>query len=128
MRSIDYKTVERWPAGHYNSHRNVIVRYRGKRFELESGFGSSDSVRVYREGSRIYVLSINRGLQYAGLAEYDLASDGATSCANNEPAALAPAAECFMDRDYDIVETFGKRGLDLSEVTIARRLTEYLPY
>jgi hypothetical protein len=74
MRTINFWTTERWPGGDYNPHQNIVVRYRRQRYELECKAGSSDSLYVCRDGARVYVLSVNRGLQYAGLAEYDLAS------------------------------------------------------
>lgn len=127
MRAIDWNTVKRWPTGHFNPHENVVVkrpRCRTSTIELESKFGTRDHVHVYRDGDQVYVLSVNFGLQYVGLARYDL-SDAALGKLEPDKA-LEASAEVFVDRDYDIAETFGPRGVDLAPHTLIRRLYDHI--
>jgi hypothetical protein len=128
---------ERWPSQHHNPHHNlVLVRVRPtpkakmRNVELEISSGSRDEVSVYREGPYVYVLSINRPLNYVGLAEYDLRvepTERRQSLGWGDYAALDPVADVFTQADHEIDSMLGRRGLDLSERTILKRLMQYLP-
>lgn len=131
MQRIDRKKVERWPAGHSNSHKNFIVRYREKPYELENGAGSSDDVSVFREGRRVYVLVVNRGMPYVGLDEYDLTQEPSTKkgsggrFGDGDYESLEPSASMFA-QESQVEEVLGPRGTDLTDATMIRKLVEYL--
>lgn len=132
MQRIERKKVERWPAGHHNPHKNLVVRYRGKPYELESGAGSSDNVSVYREGSRVYVLVVNTRIPYVGLDEYDLAGEPVTKedftgifGQYEDYKSLEPSASMFA-QESQVEEVLGPRGTDLTDAAMIRRLMAYL--
>jgi hypothetical protein len=116
MREVKYRTVERWPNGHFNPHKNLIVRYRGRDFELECGAGSADRVYVYRCHELVHVLVVNRGLGYVGLSAYQL--DRRCDVQN-------AMAECFFQYDWEVADVLGKRGVDLEPREIRKRLAPY---
>lgn len=133
-----FERVERWTPGHHNPHDNLaVVTNKGERFELSSGHGSGDEVMVLRDGGRegvFYVVSIRRNLGYAGIAEYlvsgaketpELKGDESPS-PDVPPTVVEVAKEAFVDRDYDVEATFGKKGLDRDSRVIARLLVELL--
>lgn len=128
MRSIEWKTIERWPRGHHNPHRNIVVRYRNKTWELESGHGRGDDVDVYLEGDRAYVLVTRSNLGYVGLSEYVLNKDFETKHEDYDSSyqAVGNSAEVFIDRDYEIEEILGPRGFDLQPLSILRKVRPYL--
>jgi hypothetical protein len=146
MRSIPPKRRfwrERWPAGHHNPHNNIVLRNvrvtpkaKMRDIELECSAGSRDSVDVYREGRYVYVLAVNRGLGYVGLAEYDLKGEltgtmglrERPSGASRAYESLKPVGDVFIQADHEIESILGSRGLDLSETTMIRRLMPYLPH
>jgi hypothetical protein len=82
------------------------------------------------------VLSVNRSLGYAGLCEYDLRDEPTGTMGLGEGPtggslrydSLKPAGEAFSQTDHELEDILGKRGLDLANATIAKRLMEYLPY
>ena len=130
MRRIEFATVARWPAQHYNPHDNVVVRVNRKPWELETGAGSSDDVDVFAEGDRIYILSMNHRLGYVGLAEYVLdekhVEEHQQSGGDEDYSSIGVANEIFIQNEDEVVEILGPKGLDLSPMTIVRKLGEYL--
>jgi hypothetical protein len=145
MRSIPPKRRfwrERWPAGHYNPHNNIVLRNvkvtpkaKPRDIELECSAGTRDSVDVYRDGRYVYVLAVNRGLGYVGLAEYDLKDEPTGTLGLRESPSggslsyesLKPIGDVFLQVDHEIESVLGARGLDLSETTMVRRMMQYLP-
>jgi hypothetical protein len=131
MQRIDRKKVERWPAGHHNPHKNLIIHYRGKRYELECGAGSDDSVSVFREGKIVFVLVVNTSLPYVGLDEYNLDDEPkvrkgfAGRFGEGDYASLEPVASIF-GQEHQVEELLGPRGTDLTDATMVRRLAEHL--
>jgi hypothetical protein len=119
MREVKYSRVSRWPSGHFNPHDNLIVRYRGRDYELECGAGSSDWVHVYRTKELVHVLSFNRGLGYVALAAYML---------ERAESPIRPMEELFFQADWQVAEVLGPRGVDLEPRTMRRRLEQYLQY
>ena len=128
MRKVEWKTIERWPSGHHNPHRNILVRYRGKLWELESGHGSSDDVDVYLEGDRAYAISTNSRLGYVGLSEYLLSKDSEEKRKDydSDYVSLTESASAFNDRDNEIAEILGPRVFDLQPLSILRKMLPYL--
>lgn len=140
MRAVPYNRRfwrERWPHDHFNPHKNVVLRgvkltpkAKPRDFELDTRSGSSDEVEVYRDGPMIYIVSVNRRHDYAGLTEYDLRDEPSTtrqSLGWDDYVALESCGEVFLQNDTDIREEFGPRGLDKKISTIASRLRSHLP-
>jgi hypothetical protein len=132
MKTIDFKRVKRWGSGHHNPHKNIVVLFDRGLWELESGHGSGDDIHVFKEDGRILVLTINHGLGYVGLSEYNLGdkpSPKFNRSGDDDPYySIEEDGNVFLDKDYEIEETLGPKGLDLAPMTIAKRLIEYLPY
>jgi hypothetical protein len=89
-------------------------------------------VTVYRDGNAIYVLSVNRGLGYAGLAVYDLSSvrheyEDRSDAPYAYYLALNPDGDVFLQTDWEIRDILGARGVDQSPASIVRKLIPYLP-
>lgn len=103
-------------AGRHNPGQEVVLTHRKKEYRLPIDAGSRDDVSVFLERGSvpetdlIVVLAINTGLGYAGL---DVFKNGEKS------------GNVFFQSDHQIEEALGKRGLDLRETTIARRLLQY---
>ena len=131
MQRIDRKKIERWPTANYNPHKNLVIHYRGKRYELECSAGSHDNVSVFREGKIVFVLSVNTGLPYVGLEEYNLDDDPkvrkgfAGRFGEGDYESLEPVASVF-GQEQQVEELLGPRGTDLTDATMVRRLAEYL--
>ena len=102
-------------AGRHNPAK-VALMGGGRRHVLP--VGDSDDWTIYREvgdqSSRIYVVSINRGLGYCGAQGYDRE--------DQEP---RDELSVFLQSDEQVRESVGDLG-DLSDRTIARRLIELL--
>lgn len=116
MRRIDWPSFResaesQSKAGRYNPAR--VVKYRGRRHVLPAGDG--DDWFLLKEGERVYCVSINRRLGYCGVQGYD-----------KEDEECDERLSVFLQADYEIEETLGKRGLDLTDQTIARRLIDLL--
>jgi hypothetical protein len=130
MRKVEYRFCRRWPHGHFNPHHNVVVTFDRTEWELEHGGGNSDDVCVYRTtGGLFYVLNINRGLPYAGLALYDVATFGKEAPrpdVRGEYTALSPVSEVFLQVDHEIEHVLGKRGVDQRPVRLIRLLADSL--
>lgn len=129
MRSIEYSTIARWPRQHHNPHDNVIVRFKKQVWELESKAGTGDDRYVYMEGDRVYILSVRSSHGYVGLAEFILEEKFKESHEQFDDDAytsISAANEAFIDTDYEIVEVFGRGGLELSAMTILKRMLPYL--
>jgi hypothetical protein len=122
-KQVQWTEGEYWPSSHYNPSPTVI--YKGK--ELPCGCGSRDDISVWEWGDHIHVLCVNTGLGYVGLKVFDLARAADVGTlptdhpAKDDEAGLV--GEMFMDRDYDIEETFGRRGL---EGTSGKKMVEIL--
>lgn len=110
-KQVKWTKGEYWPSSHYNPSPTVI--YKGK--ELPCGCGSRDDISVWEWAEYIHVLCVNTGLGYVGLKVFDLArAADVGTLPTDHPAKddeVGLVGEMFMDRDYDIEETFGKRGL-----------------
>lgn len=120
----NYTKVSRWPRGHYNPHDNLVVKYKGKKYELESGHGTRDALDIFRlKGTSLfYVVCVNTGIPYVGVAMYDLNHHDFTS---GEPT-VKPVSEVFLQESYQVEQALGKNGERLHPRTIAKRLNDYL--
>jgi hypothetical protein len=131
VRRVDYGTRERFTPGHANEHVNLTVRYDRTAWELESQHGTRDDVHVYRTpDGQFYVLSVNHGMPYVGLALYDVDTFGKESpraCRGAEDyIALSPVGEVFLQVDHEIESALGPSGVDQSPARLIRLLAEYL--
>ncbi len=128
MRSIGFDHVQRFTRGHENPHHNIVIWYRRRKIELEHGAGSSDQIKVYREGCRVYVISIDTRHDSVGLDYFDLQTDPEPldTYYDGIVQTLRSSGEVFCDGDERVIEHLGKRGLDLAPHSMVRRLSEYL--
>lgn len=102
---------ETWQSGHYGPTQQVTYRDRTGTHTVNISAGSSDDVGVFREGDETFVLSVNRRIGYVGLQAFKGGQD---------------YGDVFLQNDWEIREALGPRGLDLQDVTIARKLSEYI--
>ena len=140
MREVPSKRrrwVERWPYRHYNPHKNLVMlrvkpsaKSKPRNVELETSQGGRDKIWVYREKHFVYVLCINRDLNYVGLAEYNLRQQPEEQRAfgqDKDYLSVEPWSEAFFQHDYHLKQVLGPRMLDQSERAILRRMMQYLP-
>jgi len=102
---------EQQEAGRYNPGLVVLFRDRRGKHRVPISAGYSDDVEGFRSGDETYILSMNQGLNYVGLEVFR----GSESM-----------GDIFVDRDYDIDEILGPRGLNLTDHTIVKRLAGYI--
>ncbi len=106
-------------AGRYNPASVLILKAskRSPRVRCVLSCGDSDDVSFYTDRGVIVVVSMNRGLDYCGLQVFS----------RDEKIAGYPVGESmgeglFLQGQEQIEESLGRKGLDLSDRTIARRL------
>jgi hypothetical protein len=95
-------------AGRFNPSLEITFRLGRVAYKHKISAGNADYIHVYREGSHIFVLSINNGLGYVGLEVF---------------AGGDPAGDIFLQGDQ-VKETLGRS--DLSPPTMIRRLLEFI--
>ena len=80
------------------------------------GAGSNDEVTVLTEGTgpdrRYIVVCVSHGLRYAGIEIFDIYG---VSC-----------GDLFLQYDHEVADILGPRGVDLTPITIAKRLIQYI--
>ena len=84
------------------------------------GSGSQDSIAVFQNDDYLYVLSYSTRMGYVGLRKYLITEPLGTQYEAVE------SGEMFLQDDESIREVLGKRGLDLSERNMVKRLSEYI--
>lgn len=109
-------------AGRYNPGRIAHFTNRWKKFIAELPNGSSDDAYFFREGNTIYALSVNRSFGYCGLTEYDADPSLCNKDEHSNRLLASEGSSVFLQYDHEIESALGKRGLDLSPLTIAKRL------
>jgi hypothetical protein len=129
MQSINANiTHESWDSARDAQRVNrgliAFVHYRNATYRLPIGAGESDDVNVFRDGPLVYVVSVNRGLGYAGLQVFELTSYEPSKY-NAKHRQASEIGETFLQADYEIDDILGKRGVDLHPRTIAKRLADY---
>ena len=102
---------EQQEAGRHNPGLVVLFRDRKGKHRVPISAGYSDDVEGFRSGEETYILSMNRGLNYVGLQVFQGSDE---------------IGDMFVDRDYDIEEMFGPRGLDTADYNIAKILANYI--
>lgn len=131
MKQIRFKRVSRWTPQHWNPHDNLVVNINDQDHELESGHGTHDSISVFTDGDLIYVLVINSGLPYVGLAEYDIRL-GADVQRNTDPEgpetyhALTECSQIFLQQDQEMEGILGGDWISFQPIELATKLREYL--
>lgn len=105
-------------ARRYNPATVLRMKHKGVKRRFVLGCGSNDNVTVLREGDLLFVVSVNHGLEYAGLEVFDL---GEVPDEDQH----GPMGIAFLQADYEIAEILGPRGVDLTPITIAKRLADY---
>ena len=89
---------------------------------LIPGSGSRDSITVFQVDDYLYALSYSTRMDYVGLRAY-LIDPNEVRYGEGE---AVEAGEMFLQGDEQIKEVLGKRGLDLSERNMAKRMAEYI--
>jgi hypothetical protein len=103
-------------AGRYNPAYVISYRTKHGRRSRIIGAGSQDHLDVVKEGDETFVVTRNYGLNYVGLEVFD----------DRFPGPDGKVGDVFAQNDWEVEEYLGKRGLDLTAHTIARRLSEYV--
>ena len=107
--TFDEPYEEQVGANRYNPAQKIKFRDKAGKHEHTLSAGSEDTIYVFRSGTVTYVLAYNYRLQYAGLEAFE--GDRAIG-------------DIFVQSDWDMVEILGPKGLDLTPITIAKRLAE----
>lgn len=110
------RTVKKWK---FVNRQNVKIG----RYELQTGLGTNDRVFVYHANSdknQIYVLAVNYGLPYIGLASFHY-SDA------DHNGLVHPDSEIFLQEGQSY-ETLGGEWDNLTPIYLARILEGYLSY
>lgn len=129
MRRQRFTRRERWPTSHYHPHENLVVRYRRKEYELESGHGSNDEVVAYRDGHQVYVVSRDTRHPYVGIAVYDLgdvASGKQQANGRELYDSIDHTWDMFLQGTEQVEDCLGKRGDDKSAWWIVRRMLQWM--
>ncbi len=107
MRRIKNYDLERAP------NERTVLKYRDKRgkHEVELSCGYYDEVEAFKERDRTFVLSWNDRLEYAGV-----------ECFKGHE----KLSELFIQDSQDIEAVLGKHGLELTPMTIVKRLAKAL--
>lgn len=102
-------------AGRYNPASVLLTNWKGSKRRFVLGCGDSDDIFVFIGNShpQLAVVTINEKYGYCGLEIFDLAEDCKT-------------ADLFLDSPESIADALGRNGLDLSPMTIAKRLASYI--
>lgn len=95
-------------AGRVNPGLEITFRLGRVRYKYKISAGNADYIHIYREGSQIFVLSVNDRLGYVGLEVF----------AGNDS-----AGDIFLQGDQ-VQETLGRN--NLSPPTMIRRLLDII--
>lgn len=121
-----YKEQEVWVSGHYTP--NIVICFnkaiKGVR-QLMTGVGRANDYDLFQEGDRIYLLSVNRTMDYVGLTMFDLAY-ASNNWEDESKKRITADREIFFQEQEQYGEILGPRGLELTDRTILRRLLPYL--
>lgn len=110
--TIEKETLEeQLTAKRYNPAFVLVFKNKSGKHRVTLDSGGFDDIEVFREKNFVYVLSINQRMYYVGMQVFEGSEE---------------KGNIFLQDSQDIHETLGRKGLDLSPVTIARRLKEYL--
>lgn len=114
MRSVNHRLrKEAYEKQHAAGRYNPGLEIKASNFPwIPIDAGNGDTISAFREGDLLVVLSCNYGLGYVGVQAFDRAGEELHSA--------------FLQNSQDVEAYLGKRGLDLSERTIAKRLMEGL--
>ncbi len=131
MTPIRFNRVSRWTPKHWSPHDNLVVQVNDQTFELESGHGTHDSISIFRDGIFVYVLVINSGLPYVGLAEYNIQDatverDNYDSEGPKTYRSISECAQVFLQVDYELESVLGHDWLEKSPLQLATELREHL--
>jgi len=101
----------KWDRGFKSSqmhNESDKIQWKGHWYWLDSG--TSDDVNLFHEGKTLYALTTNSRLGYVGVQAFE---DG------------KQIGDVFVQVDHEIESMLGPKGLDLSPVTILKRLIPY---
>jgi len=116
MKAINYKVrkeslEDMCKAGRYNPALEITFKDKTGTHIVKVGAGYSDDLYVYQSmGEETYVLSKNDSLEYVGLEVFE----------GDEQ-----VWEMFLQNDWQIQETLGKKGLDLAPYNIIKSMLNY---
>jgi hypothetical protein len=102
-------------AKRHNRALRAAFTINRRKVEVPIASGEGDDISVWQEGkgkdARAIVLSVSRGLPYCGVEIFD--------------AKGGPAGEVFF-QEGAVYDALGSKGVDLADVTIAKRLAEFV--
>lgn len=133
MRSFDYRiATESWAradaAKRCNRGSLLVTYHQGKRCVAPLGCGDSDDVYAYKEGNEIYVISINRPLDYLGMEVFSLENMEKSKFDPSQKTFEMNAVEqgnLFFQDTSHLHEILGPQTLDLHPRNIAKRLSDH---
>jgi hypothetical protein len=106
-------------AGRYNPANVATWHHRRKRYQLVLHSGDSDTVLGFTDEDNVIFVSINRTHGYCGIVVNDRTQFEEIDSVRK---LYEVWSSDFYQNDQDIVDILGKRGLELSDRTIAIRL------
>lgn len=92
-------------------NRGLVLDYEGKIYFLNAGL--KDRIHVFSRSIYLFILTINNSLGYIGLDAYI-------------PNEQDPINTIFLHSDYQITDYLGRNWKQMSTVTMAHRLADYL--
>ena len=92
-------------------NRGLVLEYQGRSYFLNSG--TSDQIHVFNRSVYLFVLNINRQLEYIGLDAYAPLED-------------EPINSIYLHSEHDIRELLGKSWNQMNPETVATRLLQHL--
>jgi hypothetical protein len=110
--SIDHESWEEMAKAR-RENRALVLQYRDRqgKHRVTIDAGESDEIDVFREGELTLVLSTNSRYGYAGIQAFKGSEE---------------TGSIFLQNSQDLEDILGRSQLDLSPITIAKRLSEYL--
>ena len=95
-------------AKRYNPAWEAVWQHKGREVRATLSCGDRDETHFWHSGRYVFCVSINHGLEYAGLQVFGRAT-------GNE------VAEDFAQNDWELEEKLGPKGVDYDPATIRRR-------
>ncbi len=109
----------------HNPPKLIEVMHKGTPILLRAKGSDVYTPTIANDDGIYYVMTIDRMYQYVGMSLFVVKDEHN----GQEPIpsdGVEPLSEIFLQSDHEIESMLGSRGLDYSDMTIARRLASYL--
>lgn len=113
-------------AGRYNHATVIRWQHRNKLYRAVLPCGSGDEWEVFRDGSKLFVVSRRTGLGYCGLSSfnYNPGGDPDTEIGSKRITVIEDAGDVFFDNAAEVFESDKWEGWTLR--TLAKRLRDWM--